>query len=51
MKITKRKIRKLITDERRSSKMYRAYGLGNIAKDETRHKKQLLRLLNKRYLS
>jgi hypothetical protein len=44
-KITKRKIRKLITEEKASSRMYRRYGLGGIAKDETRHSKHLKRLL------
>jgi hypothetical protein len=48
MKITKKKLRKLITEEKQSAKEYRKYGFKGPAKDESRHARYLKRKL--RYL-
>lgn len=45
MKFSKPKLRHLIKEEKQSAKMYHAYGLSNVAKDETRHSKILIKLL------
>lgn len=45
MKPSKKRIRKLIREERASSKMYRRYGLSSIARDERKHARRLKRLL------
>lgn len=44
MKLTKRKLKYLIKDERKASKEYKKLGLPNLAKDETKHLKFLKRL-------
>lgn len=44
MKLTKKRLSKLIREERSSSRMYRKYGLGSIAKDETRHARKLSKM-------
>lgn len=48
MKITKSKLRKLITEERNTAKEYRKYGFKGPAKDEARHSKYFKKKL--RYL-
>lgn len=48
MKITKRKLKKLITEEKKTAKEYRKYGFKGPAKDEARHSKIFKRKL--RYL-
>jgi hypothetical protein len=42
VRVTKKKLRKLITDEKNASKEYRKYGFNRLAKDEARHRKFLL---------
>jgi len=48
MRITNKKIRELITEEKNASKMYRKYGFDSIAKQETGHSKFLGKLLKER---
>ena len=48
MKLTKKKLKYLIADEKKASKEYRKLGLPNIARDESRHRRILLKKLNKR---
>jgi hypothetical protein len=45
MKFTKQKLKHLIKEEKQSAKMYRAYGLPQVSKDETKHSKILTKML------
>jgi len=44
MKLTKRKIREFIADEKAGAKAYAKVGLSHLASDERRHKKFLTKL-------
>lgn len=44
-KLTAKKIKYFMRDERMASKEYRKYGLGNLAKDEAKHRRILNRKL------
>ena len=46
-KLTKKKLRYFIADEKKAVKEYRKYGLGNLAKDEAKHRKFLMKKLKK----
>lgn len=46
-KLTKKKIKYFIADEKKAVKEYRKYGLGNLARDEARHRKFLMKKLKK----
>lgn len=48
MKITKKKLKYLIKDERKAAKEYRKYGFYNLAKDESKHRRILKRKLKRR---
>lgn len=48
MRISDRQLKKLIHEERISSKMYRRYGLKTVSRDESRHARILRRLLKRR---
>jgi len=48
MKLTKHKLKYLIADERAAAKEYRKLGFPNLARDEARHRKFLLRKLKKK---
>lgn len=50
MKLTQKKIKELIVEERQASKMYRGYGFPKIARQESGHKKFLTKLLKERKL-
>jgi len=43
--ITKKKLRYLINDERKASKEYRKLGFPNLAKDESKHRRFLVKKL------
>lgn len=45
MKLTKKKIKYFIKDERNAVKEYHKYGLHNLEKDERKHKSFLLKKL------
>ena len=45
MKLTPKKIKYFIKDERKAVKEYRKYGLPNLARDEAKHRKFLLKKL------
>lgn len=45
MRLTKRKIRSLIKEEKAANKMYRGYGLYGIAKQEHGHSQKLKKML------
>lgn len=47
-KMSCKKLKELIKDEKMASKEYRHYGLPSLAKDEARHRKVLLRELKRR---
>jgi hypothetical protein len=47
VKMSRKKLKEQIQDEKRSSKMYRKAGYPQIAKDETRHRKILERDLKR----
>ena len=47
MKLSKKKLRYLIKDEKKASKEYRRYGLKGIAKDESKHRRMLERKYKK----
>jgi hypothetical protein len=38
MKLTKKKLKYFIMDEKKAAKEYRKYGLSNLAKDESKHR-------------
>jgi hypothetical protein len=44
MRLTKHKLRYLIADEKKAAKEYRKLGLPNLAKDESKHRRFLLKL-------
>jgi len=46
-KITSKKLKKLITEEKKASKEYRSYGFKGLSKDESNHSKFLKRKLKK----
>jgi len=46
-KLTRKKIKELIKDEAKGSKEYRKYGLLKLAKEESRHRKFLIKLKKK----
>jgi hypothetical protein len=48
MKLTKSKLRYFIHDEKKAVKEYRKYGLISLARDESKHRKFLLRKLKRR---
>jgi len=48
MKISKHRLKYLIKDEKKSAREYRKYGFHNLAKDESRHRKFLLKKLRRR---
>ena len=45
--ITKKKLKYYIADEKKAVKEYRHYGFYNLAKDEAKHRRFLIRKLNK----
>lgn len=45
MKLTKKKIKYFIKDEKKAAKEYHHYGLHNLAKDESKHRKFLKKKL------
>jgi hypothetical protein len=45
MKLTSRKIKYLIREEKSASKMYKSYGLKGISKQESSHASKLTRML------
>jgi hypothetical protein len=47
MKLTKKKLKYFIKDEKKAVKEYRKYGLNNLARDEARHRKFLNRKLRR----
>lgn len=47
MKLTKRKLKSLIKDEKMASKEYHQLGFHNLAKDEAKHKKFLIKQMKK----
>jgi rubrerythrin len=47
MKLTEKKLKFLIKDEKKASKMYRKLGLPKIAKDEVKHRKLLSKKLDR----
>jgi hypothetical protein len=48
MKLTKNKIRYFIKDERKATKEYKNYGLFNLAKDEAKHRRFLIKKLKRK---
>lgn len=42
-KLTKKKAAYFIKDEKKAAKEYRKYGLDNLAKDESKHKRFLMK--------
>lgn len=44
-KLSCKKIKEFIKDEEKGAKEYRKYGLSNLAKDETKHKRFLMKKL------
>ena len=46
--ITKKKLNYLIKDEKKAAKEYRKLGFPNLAKDESKHKRFLTKVLRKR---
>jgi hypothetical protein len=48
MKLTKAKLKYLIADERKASREYRKLGLPNLAKDESKHRRFLLKKLKRK---
>lgn len=44
-KLTKKKLKFFIADEKHADKEYRHYGLPNLAKDERKHKRFLTKIL------
>jgi len=46
-KLTKKKLKFFIADEKHADKEYRHYGLPNLAKDERKHKRFLTKKLKK----
>lgn len=48
MKVSKARLRYLIRDEKKAAKEYRKYGYGNLAKDERRHRRFLIKKLGGR---
>jgi len=47
MKLTKSKLKYFIADEKKAVKEYRKYGLPNLAKDEVKHRRFLIKKLKK----
>jgi hypothetical protein len=47
MRMTKKKLKYLIADEKKAVKMYRKYGLPTLARDEAKHRRILMRKLKK----
>jgi hypothetical protein len=47
-KPTLKTLKKLAKDERKASKEYRAYGLHGLAKDESKHRRVLMKEIKKR---
>ena len=48
MKLTKHKLKYLISDERKAAIEYRKLGLHNLAKDESKHRRFLLNKLKQK---
>lgn len=48
MKISDKKLKELISEEKSASKMYKQYGFEDIAKQETSHAKKLSKVLRSR---
>ena len=48
MKLSKRKAKKLITEERNTSKSYRKYGFKRIGKQEAKHAKFFRKYIKKK---
>lgn len=48
MKISDRKLKKLVTEEKRTAKEYRAYGFKKQAKQEAQHSKSFSQMLKER---
>jgi hypothetical protein len=46
-KLTKKKIAYFIKDEKKANREYRKYGLPNLARDEAKHRKFLIKKLKK----
>jgi hypothetical protein len=47
-KPTQKRIKYLIRDERKAAKEYRRYGFKSLAKDESRHRRFLMKKLKKK---
>ena len=47
MKLTKKKIKYFMADEKKATSEYKKYGLPNLAKDEAKHRKFLIGKLKK----
>ena len=45
MRLSKSKLKYFIADEKQAAKQYRKYGLPNLARDESKHRKFLLNKL------
>lgn len=47
-RLTKKKLRYFIKDEKKSVKEYRKYGLSRLAKDEAKHRRFLIKKLQRK---
>jgi hypothetical protein len=48
MRLTNKKIKYFIADEKKASKEYRKYGLPNLARDEAKHRRFLIKKLKRK---
>jgi hypothetical protein len=48
MKVTKKRLKYLIKDEKKAAKEYRRYGFSSLAKDESKHRRFLIKKLKTR---
>ena len=48
MKLTPKKLKYFIADEKKANKEYRKYGLPNLARDEAKHRRFLIKRLKLR---
>jgi len=46
-KLTRKKVKYFISDERKAVKEYRKYGLPNLARDEAKHRRFLVKKLKR----
>ena len=49
MKISTKKLKELISEEKQANKMYKSYGFKDIARQEASHAKKLSNILKGRY--